>query len=45
MNKTHMTETILAAKRAKKKTWAAIAKAVGRSAATELAPKPPIEPP
>jgi cyanate lyase len=31
MNKTHMTETILAAKRAKKKTWAAIAKAAGLS--------------
>ena len=31
MNKTHMTEKILAAKRAKKKTWAAIAKAAGLS--------------
>jgi len=31
MNKTHMTETILAAKRVKKKTWAAIGKAAGLS--------------
>lgn len=31
MTKTQMTETVLAAKRAKKKTWAAIAKAAGLS--------------